>query len=144
MAAPIISIAATQPVAPTVKQRTELRICSVYPVRKSTTRRHATITPRPLNRDGSIPFPSHGLTCDTTYVIEAAPRDGYSISVVYDAMQPQIGWSQDGPKENTFSPGHIPVDVVANDLVNTWAAQTIASKEGYRPGIGLITVTILD
>ncbi len=134
-----ISIAATQPVAPTVKQRTEMRICSVYPVRKTAKRRHATIMARPLNRNGTAPFPTHGLTCDTEYVIEAAPRDGYSVLAVFDALQPITGWSQDGPKENTFVPGHIPVDVVANDLVNEWASQTIASKEGYKPGIGLIS-----
>lgn len=133
-----ISIAATQPVAPTVKQRTEMRICSVYPVRKEAKRRHATIVARPLNADGSRPFPTHGLTCDTTYIIEAAPRDGYSVLAVFDALQPMTGWSQDGPKENTITPGHIPVDVVASDLVNSWASQTIVSKDGYKPGIGII------
>lgn len=128
--APVITIAATQPVAPTVKERTEIRICSVYPVRKTATRKHATIIKFP---DGK-----YGLTCDTTYVLEAAPRDGYSLAAVFDALQPQTGWSPDGPRENTFFPGHIPVQVVATDLVNTWASQTIASKEGYKPGIGQI------
>ncbi len=134
----IVRIAPTQPVAPTVKQRTEMRICSVYPVRKAAKRRHATIVARPLNANGTAPFPTHALTCDTEYVLEAAPRDGYSVLAVFDAMQPTIGWSQDGPKENTFTPGHIPVDVVANDLVNSWASQTIVSKDGYKPGIGII------
>ncbi len=134
--APIINRAPTEPFAPTVKQRTEMRICSVYPVRKTAIRRHSTIKRLAHNKpDGS---PAYGLTCDTEYVIEAAPRDGYSILAVFDALQAMTGWSQDGPKENTLSPGHIPVDVVANDLVNTWAAQTIASKDGYKPGIGII------
>lgn len=133
-----VSIAATQPIAPTVAKRTELRICSVYPVRMAARRRHATIIERPKNRDGSTPYPTHGLTCDTEYALEAAPRDGYSVLAVFDALQPMTGWSQDGPKENTLTPGHIPVDVVANDLVNAWSSQTIVSKHGYKPGIGLI------
>jgi len=134
--APVITFAPTHPVAPTTSERTEIRICSVYPVRKTATRKHANISKLPFNKpDGT---PAYGLSCDTVYAIEAAPRDGYSLLAVFDALQPQIGWSQDGPRENTMIPGHIPVQIVANDLVNTWASQTIASKEGYKPGIGQI------
>lgn len=127
---PVISFAPTQPVAPTTKERSEIRICSVYPVRKTARRRHSVVK--------EISPGKFGLTCDTEYIIEAAPRDGYRVLAVFDALQPQIGWSPDGPKENTMTPGHIPVEVVANDLVNTWASQTIASKDGYKPGIGII------
>lgn len=128
--APVISFASTRPVAPTASRRTEIRICSVYPVTRKATRRHSTNIQRP---DGSW-----GVTCDTTYEITGAKRDSYSLLACFDALALMTGWSSDGPRENTLTPGHIPVEVVANDLVNTWSAHTIAAKEGHGPGIGII------
>lgn len=128
--APVIQFASTRPMAPTTNRRTEIRICSVYPATKKATRRHSTNIQRP---DGSW-----GVTCDTTYEINAAARDSYSLLACFDAMALMTGWSADGPKENTLTPGHIPVEIVATDLVNTWSAHTIAAKEGHGPGIGII------
>lgn len=129
---PVITIAPTQPVAPTTQTRTKITICSVYPVRKEAERRHATL--RPLNNGTG----KYGLTCTTVYALEAAPRESYATLTVFDALTPITGWSEMGSKENTLTPGHIPVQVVADDLANTWSAQTIASKDGYKPGIGQI------
>lgn len=130
MPTPVISFASTQPQAPTTNRRSEIRICSAYPVTKSATRRHSRNIQRPNG--------TWGVTCDTTYQIPAAPRDSYAILACFDAMALMTGWSPDGPKENTLTPGHIPVEVVSNDLVNTWSAHTIAAQDGHGPGIGII------
>ncbi len=127
---PVLAYATTKPLPMSTKDQTEMHICSVYPMAKRATRRHSTTSRRP---DGKF-----AVSCDTVYTIPAAPRDSYSILAVYDAMTPIVGWSSDGPSQNTITPGHIPVRVVAEDLVQEWAGQTIASKEGHGPGIGIV------
>lgn len=128
--APVINFAATQPIAPTVNRRSEIRICSVYPVTKTAERKHSHIIQRPDK--------SYGLALTTNYVLEGAPRDSYSLLACFDAFYAQTSFSPDGPRENSITPANIPVEVVATDLFNTWASHTIAAKEGHGPGIGII------
>lgn len=115
---PVLSISSTRPIAPTVSETSEIRICSVYPVEKRAVRRH--------NRY-------------TEYVLHAAPRDGYALCAVFNTFE-LISQYQETPigLEQTIIPGHIPVQVVATCLISEWSSQTIASKAGYGPGIGQI------
>lgn len=127
---PVINFASTRPIAPTTNRRSEIRICSVYPVTKKAERKHSHLIQR---ANGTF-----GLALTTVYVLEAAPRDSYSLLACFDGLYAQTTFSPDGPRENTITPANIPVEVIASDLFNTWASHTIAAKEGHGPGIGII------
>ncbi len=118
--APVIHVSSTKPVAPVADagKKGEIRICSVYPLEKSAERRHKLYT---------------------KYVLPAAPRDAYSLCIVFDTYEAISTWNENPTgKEQHITPGHIPVQVVADDLVSSWSHQTIASQKGHGPGIGQI------
>ncbi len=120
MPVPVISHAPTRPVetVPHLRQvsRGHVNIVSIYPARCTKTIRH----------NGS-----------TTYTIEAAPRGSYSMLTVYDTQE----WCKqvdaiDG--KETLTPMPIPAEIVATDLVRTWAGDTLGKRSGYEPGIAII------
>lgn len=117
---PVASHAPTRPVAVTPEMfnasRGSLTICSIYP---------AALT-KLINHNGR-----------TRYHIEAAPRGSYSTLTVYDTQQ----WCQStdaGEGRHQMVPLPIPVRIVAEDLVATWAGDTLGKRSGFKPGIGII------
>ncbi len=117
---PIHSHAPTRPmdVLPEVRQtlRNYMTICSIYPADLRKRVRH------------------NGLT---VYEMKAAPRGSYSTLRVYDTQE----WcSRPDPTDGHphWMPMPIPAYVVANDLVATWAGDTLGKRSGYSPGICLL------
>jgi hypothetical protein len=113
---PIVTHAPTRPmdVLPEVRQvtRGHVTICSIYPGDLRKRVRHNGIT---------------------VY----APRGSYSVLHVYDTQE----WcNRPDPTDGAshWMPMPIPAHVVAEDLVNTWANDTLAHRSGFKPGIGII------
>lgn len=120
---PVVSHASTRPldVLPEIRQvaRNGFTICSIYPAPLSKRVRHNGIT---------------------VYDMKAAPRGSYSTLTVYDTQE----WcSRPDPTNGSqhWMPMPIPALVVAQDLVATWAGDTLGKKSGFAPGIGLIAGT---
>ncbi len=73
----------------------------------------------------------------TIYQLPAAPRGSYSLLRVYDTQE----WlSRPDPANGKLSwmPMPISAQVVADDLVATWANDTLGKRSGFSPGIGII------
>lgn len=120
--APIVSHAPTKPteVLPEIRQvnRGYCTICSIYPADLRKRVRHNGIT---------------------IYEMKAAPRGSYSTLRVYDTQE----WcSRPDPTDGKqhWMPMPIPAHVVAVDLVNTWAGDSLAAGKvsGLMAGIGII------
>ena len=123
---PIVTHAPTRPVEvqPHLQQvsRGHVSIISIWPAKLMATRRHNGIT---------------------QYEMAAAPRGSYSKLVVYDTQAWQINVDESASMSNrktvqTLAPMPIPAIVVAQDLVNWWAGDTLGARSGFRPGIGMI------
>lgn len=117
---PIITHATTRPmdVLPEVRQtlRGYRSICSIYPAPFRKQVRHNGIT---------------------VYKMPAAPRGSYATLRVYDTQE----WcSRPDPTDGKqhWLPMPIPAQVVADDLVNTWAGDTLGKRSGYSPGVMII------
>ncbi len=117
---PTVGHAPTKPmdVLPEIRQvaRNAVTICSIYPAAQHKRIRH------------------NGLT---DYSIAKAPRGSYSTLTVYDTQEWCARVSPTDGKP-TWMPMPIPAMVVANDLVATWAGDTLGKRSGYTPGIGII------
>ncbi len=73
----------------------------------------------------------------TIYQLPAAPRGSYSLLRVYDTQE----WlSRPDPANGKphWMPMPIPAQIVAEDLVATWANDTLGKRSGFSPGIGII------
>lgn len=117
---PIVTHATTRPmdVLPEVRQtlRGYRSICSIYPAPFRKQVRHNGIT---------------------VYKMPAAPRGSYATLRVYDTQE----WcSRPDPTDGKqhWLPMPIPAQVVADDLVNTWAGDTLGKRSGYSPGVMVI------
>ncbi len=117
---PRISHAPTRPVdvRPEIRQtyRAERSIVSIYPGNLYKRVRHNGIT---------------------IYQLPAAPRGSYSLLRVYDTQE----WcSRPDPTDGKqhWMPMPISAKVVADDLVCTWANDTLGKRSGFAPGIALI------
>ncbi len=117
---PVVSYAPTRPldVMPEVQQnaRRGLSIVSIWPAELRAKRR----------QNGQV-----------EYVIPAAPRGSYSKLVVFDTQQ----WIRrvfDAPGNEAreeILPAPLTAQQVAEDLVHTWAGDTLGARSGHRPGI---------
>lgn len=119
-AAPIKTHAPTKPVEvlPALQQvsRGYVTICSIYP----------TALHKRVRHNGA-----------TNYRIEAAPRGSYATLAVYDTQEVIARIDPtDGTK--AYLPMPIPARVVAEDLVHSWADDTLGKRSGYSPGIAII------
>jgi hypothetical protein len=117
---PIVTHAPTRPmdVLPEVRQtqRMHYTICSIYPAPLRKQVRHNGIT---------------------IYQMPAAPRGSYTTLRVYDTQE----WcARPDPTDGRqhWLPMPIPALIVAQDLVATWAGDTLGKRSGFSPGIGLI------
>ncbi len=117
---PNIAHAPTRPVevVPELQQvsRHYCTICSIYPGPLRKRVRHNGIT---------------------IYEMPAAVRGSYSALTVYDTQE----WcSRPDPTNGAqhWMPMPIPARVVADDLVATWAGDTLGKKSGFAPGIDII------
>jgi len=117
---PVVSHAPTRPmdVLPEVRQtlRGYLSIVSIYPDNLQKRVRHNGIT---------------------LYQLPASPRGAYSLLRVYDTVE----WiNRPDPMDGKphFMPMPIPAIVVADDLVATWAGDTLGKRSGFSPGIAVI------
>lgn len=73
------------------------------------------------------------------YVLRAAPRGSYSALTVYDTQQWIRFASESGPRYDQWGPGPIPAQIVAQDLVLSWAASFLKPKNGKTTiGVGII------
>ncbi len=119
---PIISHAITRPhVTPETHQASTkgVTIVSVYPGEMRKQCRH----------NGTI-----------EYVLPAAPRGAHSQLTVYDTQQWIRFASESGPRYDQWGPGPIPAQIVAQDLVLTWAASFLKPKNAKSTiGIGIIS-----
>lgn len=118
--APIVTYAPTRPVeiVPQVQQvsRGHISIISIWPAPLKARRRHNGIT---------------------YYDLAAAPRGSYAKLVVYDTQE-WINIPNENKSQGEVQPRAIPAFVVANDLVLTWAGDTLGARSGHKPGIGMI------
>ena len=117
---PVITHAPTRPldVQPNLQQvqRNHVTICSIYP--QSLSKR--------VNHNGV-----------TVYSIAGAPRGSYALLHVYDTQQ----WvRRPHQTDNVWEmlPLPLPARIVADDLVNSWASDTLGARSGFRPGIAVI------
>lgn len=117
---PITTFAPTRPVevVPSLQQvsRGRTTICSIWPQDLRARRNH------------------NGLTM---YQMPAAPRGSYVTFTVYDTQQ-WINRPRDDRFQGDVEPMPIPARIVAEDLVSTWGGDTLGSRSGYKPGIGII------
>ncbi len=117
---PIVTHASTRPmdVLPEIRQtlRGHRSICSIYPAPFRKQVRHNGIT---------------------VYSMPGAPRGSYSTLRVYDTQE----WcSRPDPTDGRqhWLPMPIPAQIVAEDLVNSWAGDTLGKRSGYSPGVMII------
>ncbi len=71
------------------------------------------------------------------YVLLAAPRGSYSSLTVYDTQQWIRFASESGPRYDQWGPGPIPAQIVAQDLVLTWAGSFLKPKNAKGMTIGV-------
>lgn len=71
----------------------------------------------------------------TRYVLEAAPKDGYTSLVLNDCFQrvQDVMKSEIGKPRFIGSP--VSADEIANDCMTHWVEQRIGTASGFRPGI---------
>lgn len=74
------------------------------------------------------------------YVLLAAPRGSYSALTVYDTQQWIRFASESGPRYDQWGPGPIPANIVAQDLVFTWAGSFLKPKNAKSYTIGVSTI----
>ncbi len=75
----------------------------------------------------------------TKFILEAAPKDGYTTIELTDMWQAQHDFEgRANSGRQTMKAFFVDVDSLAADLYNQWAVQRVGTGTGYRPGIMII------
>lgn len=126
---------------PMVDRRNRAHICSVFPVRLQQRYSHVGTIPNP-NYDPKAPQGSPESqpeipTASQLYIMEAAPRDGYTTLTVLDTAQlVQNVAMPDSDYE--LMPAPIHAHQLRESLVQKWTAYTVGATSESRIGIGAI------